>query len=338
MSANDSDPSDATQPGKDRQADQVEADDASGDGAPLEPPKSLQEDSAGMEADMLEAARDPEDGAAEFDEDEDEGPEEGDDSPEDSPSADSTPKSSKPTRRSSTSIDDEGEPGDPETKVPGKKTMLAALQWAFQNEEDVSIELLESYADHALLLLEQNRTLNLTSIQAPKEVAAKHYLDCWRATRLVPLIARRVLDLGTGAGFPGIPIALAEPNCSVILVDSTRKKVEFLQRCIDKLEIKNAKAVWARAEEHLVQEKVDIVMARAVSSVRENVRTVRKVRQSFQDFVMLKGKSWSREVRAAERETERLGFHLDTVWEHELPDEMGARAILVYRAPGGAGF
>ena len=97
-------------------------------------------------------------------------------------------------------------------------------------------------------------------------------------------------------------------------------------------------AVWARAEDHLAEEKVDIVMARAVSSVRENVRTVRKVRQTFQDFVMLKGKSWSREVRAAERETERLGFHLDTVWEHELPDEMGARAILVYRAPGGAGY
>jgi 16S rRNA (guanine527-N7)-methyltransferase len=336
MSANDPDPSDETHPGKDRQADRAEAGDASGDGAPLEPPKSLQEDSAGMDADMLEVALDPEDVAAEFDEDE--GPEEGDESPEDSPSADSTPKSSKPTRRSSTSIDDEGEPGDPETKVPGKKTMLAALQWAFQNEEDVSIELLECYADHALLLLEQNKTLNLTTIQAPKEVAAKHYLDCWRATRLLPLIAKRVLDLGTGAGFPGIPIALAEPNCSVILVDSTRKKVEFLQKCIDKLEIKNAKAVWARAEEHLVEEKVNIVMARAVSSVRENVRTVRKVRQTFQDFVMFKGKSWSREVRAAERETERLGFHLDTVWEHELPDEMGARAILVYRAPGGAGF
>jgi 16S rRNA (guanine527-N7)-methyltransferase len=216
--------------------------------------------------------------------------------------------------------------------------MLAALQWAFQDEEGVSLELLEKYADHARLLLETNKTLNLTAIQAPKEVAAKHYLDCWRMTRLVPMIAKRLLDLGTGAGFPGIPVALAEPNCSVIMVDSTRKKVEFVQDCIDKLQIPNARAVWARAEDHLAGEKADIVMVRAVSSVRENVRTVRKVRQTFQDYVMLKGKSWSREVRAAERETERLGFHLDTVWEHELPEEMGARAILVYRAPGGAGL
>ena len=295
-----------------------------------------------LDPDILESALDPDDVADELDEDSEDadGAEEeeadcGEESPAD---ASPKPKGGKSTRRSSTSIDDEGEPGDPATKVPGRKTMLGALQWAFQDEEGVSEELLDKYADHARLLLETNKTLNLTAIQSPKEVAAKHYLDCWRVTRLVPMIAKRLLDLGTGAGFPGIPIALAEPNCSVILVDSTRKKVDFLQMCIDKLQIPNARAVWARAEDHLAEEKVDIVMARAVSSVRENVRTVRKVRQTFQDFVMLKGKSWSREVRAAERETERLGFHLDTVWEHELPDEMGARAILVYRAPGGAGY
>jgi 16S rRNA G527 N7-methylase RsmG len=74
---------------------------------------------------------------------------------------------------------------------------------------------------------------------------------------------------------------------------------------------------------------------RAISSVRENVRLLRKVKHSLKDLVLLKGPSWSREARAAEREAERLGFRLDTVWEHELPGELGQRAILVYRAPGG---
>jgi hypothetical protein len=64
---------------------------------------------------------------------------------------------------------------------------------------------------------------------------------------------------------------------------------------------------------------------------------LRKVRHSHKDLVMLKGPSWSREVRAGEREAERLGFKLDTVMEHELPAEMGKRAVLVYRAPGGHG-
>ena len=71
--------------------------------------------------------------------------------------------------------------------------------------------------------------------------------------------------------------------------------------------------------------------------MRENVRTLRKVRHALKDLVMLKGPSWSREVRAAEREAERLGFKLDTVCEHRLPGEMGERAVLIYRAPGGQG-
>ena len=67
------------------------------------------------------------------------------------------------------------------------------------------------------------------------------------------------------------------------------------------------------------------------------MRLLRKVKHSLKDLLMLKGASWSREVRAAEREAERLGFRLDTVWEHKLPGDLGARAILVYRAPGGQG-
>ena len=132
-------------------------------------------------------------------------------------------------------------------------------------------------------------------------------------------------------------MALAEPNLSMTLVDSTRKKVEFLEECIQQVGLKNTRAVWDRAEDYLTKERVDIVIVRAVSSVRENVRLLRKVRHSLKDYVMLKGSSWSREVRAGEREAERLGFRLETVWEHELPEGMGARAILIYRAPGAQG-
>ena len=242
--------------------------------------------------------------------------------------------------------DDEKDPDEAEEEVeevvyadlplPTLKELREALDWAFEGE-DVEPGYLDRCAEHGLLVQETNRVMNLTKIVDPKEIAAKHYLDSWRATRLLPLLGKRVLDLGSGAGYPGIPVALAEPHASVVLIDSTKKKADFLASAIEKMAIPNCTAEWGRAEEHLLRNRYDVVILRAISSVRENVRLLRKVRHSLYDLVMLKGPSWSREVRAGEREAERLGFRLDTVWEHELPGEMGGRAVLVYGAPGGQG-
>ena len=236
-------------------------------------------------------------------------------------------------KKKSSKKNDEDEPPGPDVPAPPKKKLRDALEWAFE-KEDVPSELLDRFAEHAHAMLEANRRVNLTAILDPREVAAKHYLDSWRVTQMMSLMGRKVVDLGTGPGFPGLPLAMAEPHCKVILIDSTKKKSDFNEEIIAKLKVKNAEAHWARAEEYLEKNRVDVVLVRAVSSVRENVRTLRKVRHSMKDLIMLKGASWSREVRAGEREAERLGFKLDTVWEHELPEEMGKRAILVYRAPG----
>jgi 16S rRNA (guanine527-N7)-methyltransferase len=223
-----------------------------------------------------------------------------------------------------------------DTPVPSVDELRAAMQWAF-DKEDIAAAVLDQFAQHARLVLEGNRRMNLTAIVAPREVAAKHYLDSWRATRLLPLLGRTVLDLGTGAGFPGVPVALAEPQTKVVLLDSTKKRIDFVKESLAALGMTRATATWERAEDHLARHRYDMVLVRAVSSVRENVRLLRKVKHSHKDLVMLKGASWSREVRAAEREAERLGFRLDTVWEHKLPGDLGDRAILVYRAPGSQG-
>lgn len=220
--------------------------------------------------------------------------------------------------------------------LPSLDELRAAMEWAFE-VEDVEEVLLDRFADHALMVLAGNRKVNLTSILEPREVAAKHYLDSWRATQFLPIFGRTVLDLGCGAGFPSVPMAIAEPDTKFVALDSRRKRVDFVTESTEALGLRNLEPVWARGEEYLLQRRVDIVITRAVSSVRENVRLLRKVRQSMHDLVMLKGKSWSRELKAGEREAERLGFRFDTVWEHELPGDMGKRAILIYRAPGGAG-
>jgi 16S rRNA (guanine527-N7)-methyltransferase len=230
--------------------------------------------------------------------------------------------------------DDRPIDGIADKPAPSVAELLTALQQVFAGET-IPPGLLERYAEHAHLLLEGNRRLNLTAILDPKEVAVKHYFDCWRAIRLLPLMGRSVLDLGTGGGFPGVPIALGEPAARVVVLDSRAKRVEFNREVIERMRIPNATAVCDRGEDHLQRNTYDVVFLRALSSVRENVRLLRKVRHRFEDLVMFKGPSWSREVRAAEREAERLGFRLDTVWEYQLPHGMGDRALLVYRAPGG---
>jgi 16S rRNA (guanine527-N7)-methyltransferase len=220
--------------------------------------------------------------------------------------------------------------------LPTLDALRAALDWAF-TEEEVPAGYLDRCAEHALLVQTANRRMNLTKIVEPRDIAAKHYLDCWRAARFLPLVGRSMLDLGSGAGYPGVPIALAEPHASIALIDSVQKKADFLAESIEKLGLPNVKTFGERAEDHLQRHHYEVVILRAVSSVRENVRTLRKVGHSLRDLVMMKGPSWSREVRAGEREAERLGFKLDTVWEYSLPEELGQRAVLVYRAPGGQG-
>lgn len=280
---------------------------------------------------------DPED--LEFDlegeDDIDEG--EGDDEEEGEEEGEGGEPKAKTSKRKAKAEEDE-EVANPDTPVPTAKKMLAALEWAFEGEEDVTKEMLETFSKHALLTLKANREMNLVTDLDPKELSAKVYLDSWRVTRLVPLMARRIVDVGAGAGFPGLILAIAEPMCSMVLCEANAKKAANLEAMVAELGLRNVSVAAMRAEDYLATERCDAALVRAVSSVRENIRTLRKVRHSLKDYVMLKGKSWSREVRAAEREAERLGFKLDTVWEHELPEELGARAVLVYRAPGGAGM
>ncbi|QDV07278.1 Ribosomal RNA small subunit methyltransferase G [Planctomycetes bacterium Poly30] len=296
-----------------------------------------------LDSELGDAAIDLEDELDVDDDDDDDDDGEDDDDSDDDDSSDDdddedAPKKKKAKSKKRKGSDEDEEIEHPNTPIPTKKKMRAALDKAFAGQDDIDDRLLDLFTNHAIALLEANRLMNLTAIIEPEEIAVKHYLDSWRVTRMIPLVARRILDLGSGGGFPGLPVAMAEPDCSMILCEAIGKKAKFLEEVVAKLGLKNVRVEHMKAEDYLATERVDLVLIRAVSSVRENVRTLRKVRHSVKDVVMLKGNSWGREVRAAEREAERLGFKLDTVMEHELPEEMGKRALVVYRAPGGDGL
>ncbi len=132
---------------------------------------------------------------------------------------------------------------------------------------DSSIAAAEAGRFAALLteLVRWNRRINLTSIRDPAEMIAGHLLDSLVARDLLHGVA--ILDVGTGAGFPGLPLAIAEPDREFHLLDSHGRKIQFVQHAAGLLGLANVKAVHARAEDYAPGHRFDTVIARAVASV-----------------------------------------------------------------------
>lgn len=148
------------------------------------------------------------------------------------------------------------------------------VQWQDNFPIPLTNEQEEQFARYATLLQEWNAKMNLTAITDEAGIVAKHFMDSLSVLTVLDGLATagyRVMDVGTGAGFPGIPIAIMRPEWHVTLLESTRKKVDFLVLVGNDLGLKNLATVWARAEEagHLAKhrDQYDAVVARAVAEL-----------------------------------------------------------------------
>jgi 16S rRNA (guanine527-N7)-methyltransferase len=149
----------------------------------------------------------------------------------------------------------------------------------------------------ALLLRERNAAVNLTAIDSLEGILTLHMLD---SLAVAPHLgaARRIVDVGTGGGFPGLPLAIACPEREFLLIDGTQKKIKFVSEAIDALGLRNATAEATRAELLKPAARCDVVLVRAVGSLAELVRVTRHLIAPGGRLLALKGKRPDAELAA----------------------------------------
>ena len=141
--------------------------------------------------------------------------------------------------------------------------------------------------DYIALIEKWNRVHNLTAIREPEKMVSHHLLD---SLAVAPhLHAKRVLDVGSGAGLPGIPLALVRPDMRVTLLDSNHKKAAFLNQAVMELKLKNAEVCSERVESWQVQNKFDVIISRAFSDMGEFVRVTRHLLAPGGIYAAMKG-------------------------------------------------
>lgn len=180
------------------------------------------------------------------------------------------------------------------------------------------------FVKYMKLLQEWNQKINLTAITDDEEIIKKHFIDCIKIFKAEPIkSAKSVIDVGTGAGFPGLPIAILAEEKEVCLLDSLNKRINFLNLVVKELELKNVKTVHSRAEDGArteLRENFDVAVSRAVANMMvlsEFCLPYVKVKGSF---VALKGPAIDEELSSSKNAIGTLGGKLRQVIEVNIED------------------
>lgn len=186
---------------------------------------------------------------------------------------------------------------------------------------------LQTYSD---LLREWNEKINLTAITDPEEIMEKHFCDS-----LLPLfdigISGKIVDVGTGAGFPGLVWKIVRPDLNVDLLEPTGKRCTFLKTVIETLQLKGTAVINARAEDYAkeARETYDVVTARAVANLPVLAELCLPLTKVNGIFLAMKGSQGEAEAEAAAHAVKELGGELQEKRIHELPS--GTRVNLIYK-------
>ena len=194
--------------------------------------------------------------------------------------------------------------------------------------EDAGISMndlqLDQFEEFYHLLIEKNKVMNLTAITDEEEVIEKHFIDSLTCRRVMDMgSVKSLIDIGTGAGFPGIPLKIIYPEISVVLLDSLNKRVKFLNEVIDELGLSRVEAVHGRAEDFAKQgeyrEQFDLCVSRAVANLSTLSEYCMPYIHTGGMFIPYKSGEIEEEVTGAKKAVHVLGGKIEDVVKFQLP-------------------
>ncbi len=190
-------------------------------------------------------------------------------------------------------------------------------------------------SDFYAFLIEANNKMNLTAITEPEQVAEKHIADSLRLLSCLGNV-QNIADVGTGAGLPGIPLAIALPETQLVLVESMQKRVSYLQEVTAFLKLKNVSIVCARAEEAgqnpIYREKFDVAMARAVAVLPVLCEYLLPLLKKGGKMLAMKGRRTEEELFLAKKAITVLGGGIAKHFDYELSGGENRSIIMVEKS------
>ena len=196
---------------------------------------------------------------------------------------------------------------------------------------DLSDEICVQLCDFGKAMVKQNEVMNLTGITEDGPVAKLHLLDSLTVLSCVDLAGKSIIDVGCGAGFPGVPLAIACPEASVTLLDSLAKRMNWLETILPQLGVQNTACITARAEEAVTKcrESYDFATSRAVARLNMLLELTAPYVKVGGKVLAMKGAAAKEELEEAKNAISKLGLKLEEV--REFPVDGTAHAVIVLR-------